>query len=212
MTKETLTIHKALSELKILEDRIEGAMQERALCVANKHSNTKINGVAVADYEKLIQGSYDKTIDLINRYFAIKKAVTKSNAVTTITLPNGEFSVAEAIWMKQAGMEAKKNFLTQMKKAYNAAILKINKENATLDERAENHITGIFGSKENRIATDDIDKARKNFIDANQMELIDPIKINEKMTELEEEISTFEAEIDAAISVSNALTTIEIEY
>ena len=42
--------------------------------------------------------------------------------------------------------------------------------------------------------------------------MIDPIKILDKINSLEESISSFRAEVDAALSTSNAITEIEISY
>ena len=41
--KETMTIYKALSELKTLDARISNAM-DNTFVVSNKHSNAKIGG------------------------------------------------------------------------------------------------------------------------------------------------------------------------
>lgn len=45
MTRETMTVHKALSELKLLDDRINKAVTTSIFCAPNKHSNEKIGGV-----------------------------------------------------------------------------------------------------------------------------------------------------------------------
>ena len=47
MTTEKMTVHKALAELKILDNRIHSAISDAVFCVANKHSNEKINGIKV---------------------------------------------------------------------------------------------------------------------------------------------------------------------
>ena len=73
MTQERMSIHKALAEIKILDDRVLDMIDTGVYCVANKHSNDKIAGLAIEEYKKKIQGSYDKVIDLINRNYAIKK-------------------------------------------------------------------------------------------------------------------------------------------
>ena len=44
MTTETMTIHKALAELKTIDARIHSAIESSLPCVANKHSNVKIGG------------------------------------------------------------------------------------------------------------------------------------------------------------------------
>ena len=53
---------------------------------------------------------------------------------------------------------------------------------------------------------------RADFIAAQTMELVDPINIDAEMKWLEEHIAAFTVEIDAALSVSNALTEITVEY
>ena len=81
-----------------------------------------------------------------------------------------------------------------------------------LEKRAEQYVIGIYGSKEGKTNTDDFEKTKKDFIAANSYELIDPIKILDKINSLEESISSFRAEVDAALSTSNAVTEIEISY
>ena len=44
------------------------------------------------------------------------------------------------------------------------------------------------------------------------MEIVDPINIMTELTTLEKEINDFVVEIDSALSVSNALTELEITY
>ena len=78
--------------------------------------------------------------------------------------------------------------------------------------KAEQYVIGIYGSKEGKTNTDDFEKTKKDFITANSYELVDPIKILDKINALEESIASFKAEVDAALSTSNAVTEIEISY
>ena len=41
MVTEKMTVHKALAELKLLDDRIKKAISGGIYCAANKHSNEK---------------------------------------------------------------------------------------------------------------------------------------------------------------------------
>lgn len=213
MTTETMTIHKALAELKALESRIMKTVGDGTYCVANKHSNEKINGVSVEDYKKVMRGAYDKAVDLITRYKAIKKAVTLSNAKTVVKIGEEEYTVAEAIWMKNHGVEFDELLLNELREQYNKAQAKILKQNGNdLEQRAEQYVVGIYGSKEGKTNTDDFEKTKQDFITSQTFELVDPIGILEKIEVLEEKISTFKAEVDAALSTSNALTVIEVNY
>lgn len=213
MTQETMTVHKALAELKVIGDRITNAINSGIFVRANKHSNEKINGVSVDEFKKQIQGAWDKVSDLIKRRNAIKRAVVLSNATTKVTVAGIEYTVAEAIEMKNSGMQYKKDLMAFLNKQYVEAIRITEKENGeTLQQKAENYVVGLYGSKEGKTNIDEIEKTRKDFILNNTFELVDPIKVKDKIDLLEKEISEFESEIDAALSCSNSLTEIEINY
>ncbi len=213
MTQETMTVHKALAELKVIGDRITNAINSGIFVRANKHSNEKINGVSVDEFKKQIQGAWDKVSDLIKRRNAIKRAVVLSNATTKVTVAGIEYTVAEAIEMKNTGTQYKRDLNSVLTKQYVEAVRVTEKENGdTLQQKAENYVIGLYGSKEGKTSTDEIENTKKQFILNNTFELIDPIKAKEKIDALEKEYSDFEAEIDAALSTSNALTTVVIEY
>lgn len=213
MTKETMSVHKALAEKKILDSRINKAIVDGIFCASNKHSNEKIGGVPISDYEKIIQGSWDKADGLIKRQNAIERAVVLSNASTKVMISGKEYTVAEAIWMKNHGMEKMHGVVNAMQKQYKLALAEINLKNGTdLEARADQYVTAIYGQKDGKTNTADIEKVRTDFLTSNTYELLDPIYILDKINELENEINDFMSEVDAALSCSNALTEITIEY
>lgn len=210
---ETMTVHKALSELKVIDDRIKLAIIGGIFVKTNKHSNEKIDGLTIPDFEKVIQGDYDRTSDLIKRQAAIKRAVTLSNAVTKVSISDAEYTVAEAIWMKNHGMDMGKTFLDQLKNQYAMAKMVLEQQNGdTLEERAEKYVLGMYGQKEGKTNTDEIEKAKREYIKSNTYDIIDPIKITDKIDALEKKINDFMVEVDSALSVSNAVTEITVEY
>lgn len=212
-TNERMTIHKALAELKLLDSRITFAINNGTYCVANKHSNDKIKGVSVEEYKTIMQSNYDKASDLIKRRNAIKKAVVLSNASTKVKINDVEYTVAEAIEMKNHGVEFDELMHQELQKQYLKAQAEILKQNGKeLEERAEKYVIGAFGAKEGKVNTDDYEKARMQFVKANTYELVDPIGILDKINALEEKINAFKAEVDSTLSVSNAITEIEISY
>jgi len=115
--------------------------------------------------------------------------------------------------MKNTGMQFKKELLNQLNRQYVDAIRITEKENGeTLQSKAENYVIGLYGSKEGKMQIDEVENTKKQFIVNNTFELVDPIKVREKIDSLEKEISEFETEIDAVLSCSNSLTEITIEY
>lgn len=212
MTTESMSVHKALSELKILDSRIDNAIRSGVFCVANKHFNKKLGGVSVEDYKIQMKASYDKVNDLIKRQKAIKKAITASNAKTKVEINGVEYTVAEAIWMKQNGVDADRSFLNTLKMQYNKVQAELLSGNKDMDKKVEDYLTRMYGAKESRTDLEEIETARKTYIENNTMELVDSIGILKTMQTMEEEINAFIAEVDSVLSVSNAITQISITY
>lgn len=213
MFTEKMTVHKALAEKKTLNSRIATAINMSRFINVNKHSNEKIEGLSVEDYKRTLQGAWDKISDLIKRQEAINRAVTLSNAVTKVKIDDVEYTVAEAIWMKNHGMELYKMLKREIESQYSQAINTISVNNGkALEERAERYVIGLYGSKEGKTSTDDFEKTKKDFINSNSYDLIDPIHCQDKIEWLEQKINNFLVEVDSALSVSNAVTEIMIEY
>lgn len=211
--KETMTIHKALSELKILDSRIESAISRLDVVAANKHTNTKISGVAISDWAEEAKKAYQSATTLINRRNAIKRAVTRSNATTMVTIGGKEYSVAEAIDMKQRGTSYLSLLMNKLADQYARAKRTADAENGDrLDERADEYVKTLYSGTELKNMSDEIKKVRDAFVASQTIEILDPINAGSKVNELQEEIDTFMSDVDSALSVSNALTMVEVEY
>ena len=213
MMKETMTIHKALSELKILDSRIENAIDGLEVVVANKHSNQKIAGIPVADFCSDAEKAFQSVNALINRRNAIKCGVTRSNAMTMVTIGGKTYSVAEAIDMKAKGTMYLSKLKDKLAGQYVRAQKTADMSNGErLDERADEYVKSLYSGAELKNMADEIQKVRDKFIAAQTVEIVDPVKAGEKAIALQEQIDAFMSDVDSALSVSNALTTIEVEY
>lgn len=217
MTHEQMTVHKALAELKVMDSRIAKAIQEGSYVVANKHSNEKIKGMTIADYKDFMKASHNKVTDLINRRNAIKRAVVLSNAQTVVTIGDKSMTVAEAIEYKNHGMDFKTAYLRTL--ANQNAVAQnelIRHSGETLEKEAERYVLAVIQAqpKDNKMSVDSeaMKKLREEYIKNNTYDLIDPLNVAKMIQEMTDEIDAFNTEIDAALSVSNALTIIEIEY
>lgn len=70
---------------------------------------------------------------------------------------------------------------------------------------------GLFANSE-KAKSDEAVRTREAYIEMNSVDMVDPLDIKSEIDQLNDEIDAFDAEIDAALSVSNALTTISINY
>ena len=216
-TTEKMTVHKALAELKTMDDRISKAISSTTFVLAAKHSAEKINGVKVSDFKDKMRSSYQKVTDLIKRRDAMKRAVVLSNAVTKVQIGDKNLTVAEAIEAKNHGMEFKSKLLSAMSCAYTQAQSELTRNGGeALEKKAEQYVLAVIAAqpKDSKMSVDsDAMKAlRQTYIENNTYDLIDPLDIAKVMEALDAEINEFNAEVDAALSVSNALTVIEFEY
>lgn len=216
MATYTMTVHKALAELKVLGARIEKEIGRATFVTTNQHANTKIAGKSVTDYMTAMKADYQSISDLIARRSAIKRAVTISNATTTLTINHDgkviEMTVAEAIEFKTAGIEYKQRLLNAITRQYNNAVVEQERNNGeNLENRANDYIHGLFGGKEKEIDSKAVDSSRDSFIKNNTLDLIDPIGAAEVIKKLSDEIDFFNSEVDAALSVSNATHNITFD-
>ena len=60
--------------------------------------------------------------------------------------------------------------------------------------------------------TEEVQQAKDAYIKSNTMSVVCGFDIKKEIDKLEAEISSFKAEVDAALSVSNATTMIEVVY
>lgn len=211
--KEEMTIHKALSELKILDARITKEISGTTFLVANKHSNTKIAGAPVKDFVDQTREKFQSIRTLINRRNAIKRAVTRSNAVTEVTVGGQKYTVAEAIDMKNVGMSHLEVLMeTINNQAIRAKALADRENGEKLDQRVEQYVKTVSEGVDSKNLPEDVRRMREDFVASQTVEVVDPIDSTKVVAELNDYIDTFMSEVDAALSVSNALTTVEIEY
>ncbi len=212
MTNEVMTVHKALCELKTLNDRIDKAIRALVPVFANKHSNTKVFGVEISAYCDEIKNDYKAVKDLMARRDAIKAAVTQSNATTTVNIGGKEYTVAVAIDMKNNVIPLKRTLLNRLIYSSNRARADADNSNGdVLNMQADKHIEVIFG-KNADVKAEEIKTTRNAFIAAQTVEVVDPIGITEEIAKLDKEINDFFVNVDSALSVSNATTEITIEY
>lgn len=216
MTHETMTVHKALAELKIIDDRILNAINSVTFIDSVKNGTKKIKGVSVDAYKESIKSCYQKANDLINRRNALKRAVVMSNATTKVTIGDSEYTVAEAIDMKNHGLDGMKMMLNTMVRQYRDATYKFNcNSGESLEEKANQYVMNILGSQGGSADKTDakqVQALHDAFVANNEFIMIDPLNVEKCIEDIQNKIAEFETEADAALSVSNAVTTIDIEY
>lgn len=203
-----ITIHRALTELKNLDSRIDRATSELVVALPNRKSNDKISGIAIEDYKKHMQGTHDKVVDLIAYRNKLKSAIVQSNAETKVKIADEEMTVAQAIERKDS-IRYEKTLLQKLQHQYRQALTRVAQENDALPQKLEVYLVNILGNKEKQVK-DEVELHTETFMKRNEFELVDPINSAKVIKELEERIDEFDSEVDSVLSESNATNFIEI--
>lgn len=212
MTTETMTVHKALAELKVLDSRISDAILSGDFVITKKNNQDTVKGKTVEQFKSKATEVFQKASDLIRRRNAIKNAVVVSNANTTVKIGDKDYTVVEAIEKKNHGMDYYVQLRDVLRQQFARQKSELEKHNASLQQKAEQFVTGLMGGREVKTDSAEYISAVDTYIKSNTMTLLDPLGIEKKIEELDDMINTFLPEVDAALSVSNAVTTITIKY
>lgn len=205
---EKITIHRALSELKLIGSKIEKGIEEM-IPSGHQQKDRLVNGVYErADFENNASAKYQSVIDLIDRRNKIKSAIVIANGITKVTIASKEMTIADAINLK-AVIEFRKKLIESLKKKHNQQKAIVEKHNTQVDANALKLAEAALQKQNVKIGDDDVQKVIAPFVEANKAVLVDPLKVETKVQELEKEVSDFEAEVDAVLSEINAVTFIE---
>lgn len=212
MTKVKMTIHRGLSELKTLDDRIVKSITNIEPSgikqIGKKVNNIYEEGSFISDAKANLQS----TTDLIKRKNAIKSAIVESNSKTTVKVGKVSMTVADAITEKD-NVKFRKDLLDSLKKKYNKSIAELNVKNEDVSQKAD-QVAGFTlnndGKNPEKLSSQEAVSLRKSYIDANEYALVDPLGVEKYFKEELEKIAIFEMEVDAVLSESNAITMIEV--
>lgn len=205
----TMTIHAALGEIKKLKQRIDKSINNAVFIGNMKKSAETVNNYAYnkEDFKNIVKSNYASINDLIKELNAIKGAITLSNATTELEIGTETMTVAEAINRKEY-IEYDKKLLEKMKYQYNSIIATTTRRNEEVEHNLNEQITALIG-KDSK-AKDNLTGFMEQYRNSNSWDNIDPLNLKEVIDTLEEKIYNFETNVDVALSVSNAITTITI--
>ena len=204
-----LSIHRALAEIKLLDNRIERATNNKFLGY-KKISEDKVLGSTKnkKDFEEEIKSNYQSVTDLINRRILLKKLVNKSNSETIVTVNGQEMTVTEAIEYKKI-IDYKESLLNSFQTQYRNVLATVKKENDDVEYQLNSQLEALNSSDSNK--SKDLSGFTEMYREQHCWEVIDGINIEDKIKELQTEIEDFKTNIDYILSESNAITQIEIE-
>lgn len=208
---EKMTIHRALVDLKLIDSKIEKGILEIEP-TGMMQQDKPVNGFyKKEDFESAAKAKLQSVLDLIERKNKIKSAIVMSNGITMVEVAGKKMTVADAINYKNI-IIFKKQLLSSLSKKHNQVKSKVQTENEKVNNVAlENAkiMIGRQGDDKVKPTDDDVKAIVEPFVKRNELHLVDPLKVEVFVDKNTSEIELFEAEVDAVLSESNSLTTIE---
>jgi hypothetical protein len=201
---QTMSITQALAELKLLDKRLRHHLNGMEWADVS----TVTNRVDVEKLKSTANSEYQSYVDLMKRRDSIKRAIVLSNANTRVKVGTWEGTVAEAIEHKVSQqymntlLETMKQHLQDKRSQYEAA-------KGQMDMRLERLLQSELG-KDVKTNPDTLAALTNTFRANNKVEFVDPLDLATKIKNLEEEVSTFETNVDWVLSESNGKTVITI--
>ncbi|MES9681662.1 hypothetical protein ABWK22_01775 [Gottfriedia acidiceleris] len=204
-----LSLHRALAELKMLNKRINAAINGGKY-VSYQIGEEKPKGFQSKEaFEKDAAADYQSVTDLIKRRNEIKSKLILANATTKVEIAGVQMTIAEAIDHKEF-IEYKRSLLNELKRQLSLTNQMIEREKLDMEIRLDKRIESDLGSKDRKNHVQEVEEITNNFKKRYNPSEIDPIGIREEIKKLETEIYEFELEVDAVLSEINAITMIEL--
>ncbi len=203
---QKMSITQGLAELKLLDKRIKTHLTHLRWAEVS----TEGNRVDVEKLKARATAEYQSYLDLVKRRDSIKRAVVLMNASTRVKVGDWEGTIAEAIEHKSS-IDYKRRLLDTMKSQLQESRAKFEQTKSQLDSRLERLLQSELG-KDVKTNPDTLAALTNTFRTNNKVDLVDPLDLATKIADLEEEINSFETNVDWVLSEANGKTTIEVPF
>lgn len=204
-----ITVTEALKELKTLDARIQKATSEPVFAIVAIGGKIPAIHKTEEEFKTKATAAVKSVEALIKRRADIKAAIVKSNAATSVTIDGVVYTVAAAIERKTSiAYEEKLGKYIGLQ--YLRATREADEHNNRVKMQLDQHITTILGKDAKDKGGKEVDDFSANYMAKNEAKVIDPISCLAYATELGTKIENFSAQVDTKLSISNAITEIEI--
>jgi hypothetical protein len=202
---EGITITRALAELKLLDKRINKEIKDMKCA----YLHTKFSKKNPDSFKTTALAEWQSINDLISRREKMKTAIMNSNNITIVKIGSKTYTVAEAIETKKS-ICYRKVLLEHLKReSIDLEESKVQMDNS-IQQRIDSLLEKEMGKDNKKTDPEAIEQLTKAIKTSNSYEVIDPIKLDEKVKELSKEIDDFELNVDFVLSESNSQTKIKI--
>lgn len=202
-----ISVTRALAQIKSLNDRIDKGIA--VPFITNLTGGKHATGKAVGEIETTLKASLQSVKDLIAQRKALKSAVVRSNAVTTVVINGQTLTVAEAIERKSS-IALEQRLLHQLKGQLAQVTLNVEKVNVEVTRRLDDLLKTVVG-KDRQSTEAELAAITTPFKAQNEGKALDPNDLATVIETLQKDIDGFLLEVDYALSEVNATTKVSVD-
>lgn len=208
---EKISLTRALTEVKTLEDRISKATQAGdflGVVVGKNEVPTNRNFKTRKEVEDSITAQFQALEAMTARRKAIKTAITKANVTTLVKVGSVEMTIAEAVDLKQS-LWIKERLLQQLVSNVTVRAREVEQLTRELDAKIERLVTQLYGG-DKKVEAAQTEEVKRTQYEQYGPALVDPVNLVAKINALKAEVDEIKLNLDFALSEVNAKTEIEI--
>ncbi len=200
------SIARSLVELKTIDARINKTIENGVfITYKTKYKNTRHTE---EDFRKSATADYQSIADLINRRDKIKNAIVLSNAKTMVEIAGEMMTVSQAIEYKNT-IEYQKTMLANMKHQRQMVTIEVDAHRQKVQNKVDENIRIVCG-KDAKPDAATLKMITDGIAAGDPIDVYDPLNLDKVIENMERDIEDFTANVDFALSESNAITLIEI--
>ena len=212
MKKITLT--EALSKLKLINKKIEQKIVKLSSVPfidyrIGKSSKGQMTGLTEEEIKKDGESTLDSLNQLTKNRDILKAKIAQANAKTEVDFGGNKYTIVEIVELKKM-LPQKKVILSKLQGIYS----RTQREYSAALEESRNEVQEMLskrlGSDAKNQNAEEIKKLSESLSELNKVVLMNPLKLEEIIEEMEQEIDFIENELDVKLSIVNAQTFIEI--
>ncbi len=202
------TVASALVALKLTNSKIEKATQGVQFCAQSVGNKAPTGFSSVEEFASTAKAKLQSITDLISYRNRLKSAIVASNASTRVQVGSVSMTVAEAIERKSS-IAFDKHLLGTLATQMNQSCRLVDKTNADVQVKLDSIIASTV-AKDSKSASEDTEAITKSYLDRNGAKLLDPLDLKKYIEALTNSIEEFEANVDLALTASNAVTPLTV--
>lgn len=201
-----ISVTRALAQVKSLNDRIQRATAQAF--VSNTTGGKHPSGKAAQEVGELLKANLQSVQALIEQRNALKGAIVRSNAVTTVEIAGVTRTVAEAIERKTS-IALEQALLNTLRQQQAQQVSVVERTNVQVAQRLDQLIQTAVG-KDRQVSAADLAAITGPFEAQNKAEVLDPNDLTKVIESLAADIDAFLLEVDFALSEVNATTKVTV--